>query len=58
MITFQEWCFRLRYALVAAGVFKRNNYIWHCPEIDKKSWKHFYDDGYSPIEAVIEDLKN
>lgn len=55
---FFEWIIRVKYALVAAGVFKRGNYgVLHI-KIHKPSWKLLYDDGLSPIEAVIEDIKN
>jgi hypothetical protein len=57
-LSFFEWFLRVKYALVAAGVFKRGNYGVQHIKLDEKSWKHFYDDGFSPIEAVIEDIKN
>lgn len=57
-ISHYEWMLRLRYALVAAGVVKHSNYVVLQMKIDEKSWEHFWEEGYTPVEAVLEDLKN
>lgn len=57
-LSFFEWIVMVKYALVAAGVFKRGNYgVLHI-KIHEPSWRSLYDDGFSPIDAVIEDIKN
>lgn len=56
-IQYWVWINRLKYALVAAGVFPIPNYIFQI-QVNEEAWRHFYDDGFLPIEAVIEDLNN
>jgi len=53
-IDFFEWLIRVEYGLVAAGVFPRSNYGTLYINLDKASWKPLWQNGLSPIEAVIE----
>jgi len=56
-LKYHRWLTRVKHALVAAGVFKIPNYIWSI-NLCEKSWKHYFDDGFTPIEAVLDDIKN
>ena len=51
------WLTRVKYALVAAGVFPYGNYgVLHF-QIDEKSWRPLYELGLSPIKAVMTDIQ-
>ena len=48
MDTFEEWLKRL-------AAYAEKHFPFYLP-VDAGDWRDYYDDGYSPEEAVSEDL--
>ena len=58
-LSFFEWKMRVQYGLVAVGSFTRGNYgPKNKKGIDDNSFRPLYEDGLTPIEAVIESELN
>lgn len=53
-LSYTIWLIRLKYCLIGQGVMTSNRHHKNTP--DRNSWRHFYDDGFSPIEAVLIDI--
>lgn len=48
------WLINLKYILIGAGVLPKNRHYKNLP--DSQAWRHFFDDGYTPLEAVNIDI--
>lgn len=48
---YNEWLLRVKTLLVYIGIIGADVHL--C----RTSWMHFYDDDYSPVQAVREDLE-
>ena len=55
-VNFSDWINRVQYGLVCAGIFPTSNYGHTLKKVDRASWKHFYDEGYTPFEAIQIDI--
>jgi len=57
--SYTHWLINLKYLLIGAEILPRDckckrPLYQNVP--DRKSWKHFYDDGFSPLEAMMIDI--
>jgi hypothetical protein len=53
-LSFFDWLIKVKYALVAIGSCKDSNYGVLYIKLDKASWKPLWENGLTPIEAVLE----
>jgi hypothetical protein len=51
MNSFTFWIIKLKHVLFGLGIIKSMN-----QKIDYSSWKYFYDNGYTPLEAIFLDI--
>jgi hypothetical protein len=52
--SYMDWLIYLKYLLIGARILPRTSHYKNVP--DRKAWRHFYDDGYTPLEAMLIDI--